>query len=84
MYNEFFSNEVVTKLNRGADPTEVKITSKLTDLKPLRVSWIVDLYGHLKKETVIIIKGFDSTGIADAVNNAQSVYEKIENLFRSP
>ena len=29
----------------------------------------------------MIIKGFDSAGITEAVNNAQSVYEKIENPF---
>ena len=84
MYNEWFSNEVVTQLNRGVDPTEVKITSKLSDLKPLHASWIVDLFEHLKKETGMIIKGFDSAGIPEAVNNAQFVYEKIENPFGSP
>ena len=31
----------------------------------------------------MIIKGFDSTGITEAVNNAQTVYIKIENPFRS-
>ena len=49
MYNKWFSNEVATQLNRGVDPTEVKITSNLSDLKPLHASWIVDLYEHLKK-----------------------------------
>ena len=34
MYNEWFSNEVATQLNRGVDLTEVKIASKLSDLKP--------------------------------------------------
>ena len=62
-------------------PTEVKITSKLSDLKPLHASWIVDLYEHLKKETGMVIEGFDSAGITEAVNNAQSVNEKIENPF---
>ena len=50
MYNEWFSNEVATQQSRGVDHTEVKITSKLPDLKPLHASWIVDLYEHLKKE----------------------------------
>ena len=50
MYNEWFSNEVATQLNRGVDPTEIKITSELSDLKPLHASWIVDLYEHLKKK----------------------------------
>ena len=44
----------------------------------------IDLYEHLKKETGRFIKGFDSKGITEAVNNAQSVYDKIENPFRSP
>ena len=84
MYNEWFLNEVATQLNRGVDLTDVNITSKSSDLKPLHASWIVDLYEHLKKETGMIIKGFDSAGITEVVNNAQSVYEKTENLFRSP
>ena len=83
-YNELFSNEAATQLNRGVDPTEVKITSILSDLKPLHASWIVDLYEHLKKETGVNIKGFDSAGITEAVNNAQSVYEKIRILFEVP
>ena len=56
MYNEWFSNEVATQLNGGVDPTEAKITSKLSDLKSLHASWIVDLYQPLKKETGMIIK----------------------------
>ena len=51
MYNKWFSNEVATQLSRGADPTEVKITARLSDLKPLHASWIVDLYEHFGKET---------------------------------
>ena len=50
MYNEWFSNEVASQLNRGVDPGEAKITSRLSDLKPLHASWIVDLYQHLKKK----------------------------------
>ena len=84
MYSDWFLNEVATQLNRGVDLTEVKITSKLSDLKPLLASWIVDLYEHLKTETGMTIKGFDFAGITETVHNAQSVYEKIENPFRSP
>ena len=82
--NEWFSNRVAAQLNRGVDPTEVKTTSQLSDLKPLHASWIADLFDHLKKETGMIIKGFDSVGITEAVNNTQSVYEKIENPFQFP
>ena len=84
MYSDWFLNEVATQLNRGVNLIEVKISSKLSDLKPLNGSWIVDLYEHLKKETGMTIKGFDFAGITETFHNAQSVYEKIENPFRSP
>ena len=35
MYKKWFSKEVATQLNQSVDPTEVKITSKLLNLKPL-------------------------------------------------
>ena len=76
MYNKWFSNKVATQLNRGVNSTEVKITSKLPDLKPLRASWIVDLYEHLKKETGM--KGFDSRGITE---NSKSFSKSLNNAF---
>ena len=69
MCNEWFSNVVATQLNRGVNPTDVKITSKLLDLKRLHASSIDDLYEHLNKETEMIIKGFDLVGITEAVSN---------------
>ena len=38
LYNEWFSNQVAIQLNHGIDPADVKISSKLSDLKPLHVS----------------------------------------------
>jgi len=43
-YNEWFSNQVSIQLKKGTDPADVKVSSKLSDLKPLHASWIVDLY----------------------------------------
>ena len=76
-----FKSSRNTAKSRCVDPVEVKITSKLSDFKPLNGSWIVDFYEHLKQETWMIIKGFVSAGITEAVNNARSVYEEIENPF---
>ena len=80
MYNWWFSNEVAAQLKQGVDRTKVKITSKLSDLNPLLASWIVDFYEHLKTETGMIMKGYNSAGITEAV---QSAYKKTENPFRS-
>ena len=78
MYNKWFSNKVAAQLNRGVSSTEVKITSKLSDLKPSHASWIVDLYEHLKTETGMIIKGFDSRGITE---NSKSFSKSLNNAF---
>ena len=84
IYNEWFSNEVATQLNRGVYPTEVKITSQLSDLKPLHASWIVDLYEHLKKETGMIIKGFDSAKLERLLIILNLLMRKLKILFEVP
>ena len=83
LYNEWFSNQVAIQLKHGIDHADVKISSKLSDLKPLHASWIVELYHHLSNEVEMIISGFDSAGITEAVNDANSVLEIVENPFRS-
>ena len=81
-YNEWFSDEVSIQLRRGIDPSDIKISSKLSDLKPLHGSWIVDLYKHLSENKEMIINGFDSAGISEAVKTASTILEKVENPFR--
>ena len=83
VYNEWFSNQVAIQLKHGIDPADVKISSKLSDLKPLHASWIVELYDHLSNEAEMIINGFGSAGITEAVNDANSVLEIVENPFRT-
>ena len=41
-YNDWFSDQVARQLKSGKDPTDIKVSSKLSDLKPLHTSWIVD------------------------------------------
>lgn len=35
-----------------------------------------------EKEKEMIIKGFDSAGVSEAVQNAEDIYEKVENPFK--
>ena len=37
----------------------------------------------MQKESDIIIKGFEEAGVSEAIQNAQSVYERVENPFRA-
>ena len=61
------------------DPADIKITSKLSSLKPLHASWIVDLYKRLSDNQEIIVNGFDSAGISEAVTKASTILDKVEN-----
>ena len=46
-YNDWFSNEVSVQLKKGIDPNDIKTTSKLSNLKPLNTSCIINFYKHL-------------------------------------
>ena len=82
-YNDWFSDQVARQLKSGKDPTDIKVSSKLSDLKPLHASWIVDLYKYMQGEDELILKGFKEAGIYEAINDAQEVFERVENLFRA-
>ena len=81
-YNDGFAEQVFTQLQNGKDPTDVKILSKLSALKPIHARWIVDWYNHVIKVTEMIVRGFNSAGISVAVQNAEKIYKKNENPFR--
>jgi len=82
LYNDWFSNQIAEQLQKGNDPKDIKITTKLSTLKPLHASWIVKLYHHMCENSEMIINGFESAGIAEAVNEARKIMEKVENPFR--
>ena len=75
-YNDWFADQVFTQLQNGKVPTDVNISSKLSDLKPIHVRWIVDRYNHGIKEKEMIVRGFNSAGISEVVQNAEDIYEK--------
>ena len=75
-------NEVSVQLKKGTDPADIKITSKLSNLKPLHTLCIVDLYKNLSDNQEITVNGFDSAGISEAVTKASAILNKVENPFR--
>ena len=82
MYNDWFADQIFTQLQNGKGPTDVKISSKLLDLKPIHTRLIVDWYNLVIKEIEMIVRGFSSAGISKAVQNAEDIYEKIESSCR--
>ena len=48
-------------------------------MKPLHPTWIADLYKHMQGEDKLILKGFKEAGIYGAINDAQEIFERVEN-----
>ena len=78
-YNDWFADQVFTQLQIGKDSTDVKISSKSSDLKPIHARWIADWYNHVIKKKEMIVRGSSSAGISEAVQNADNICEQIEN-----
>ena len=68
-------------MKKGTDPVDIKVTSKLSNLKLLHASWVVDLYKHLSGNQEILVNSFDNSLISEDVTKA-SMIEKVENPFR--
>ena len=81
-YDSCLANEVSKQLRTGKAATDVKVSLKLSVIKPLHVKWIVDLYNALKDEKEMAINGFRSTGITEAIKNAKDMVEKVESHFK--
>ena len=48
-------------------------------MKFFNASWIFDLHNHMQGESGTIVKRFEEVGIAEAINDAQAIHEKVEN-----
>ena len=81
-YNSWFSKQVSAQVALGTEPSKVKVSAKLSDIKPLHSQWIVDLYNHIREEKDMIINGLKSAGVTEAIQSAQKIVTKVENLFR--
>ena len=61
---------------------DVKVSFKLSVIKPLHAKWIVNLYNTLKDDGEIAINGLRSAEIAEALENAKNMVEKVENPLK--
>ena len=60
----------------------IKVSLKLSVIKPLYAKWIVDLHITLKDDKEMAINGFRSAGVTEAIENAKDMVEKVENPFK--
>ena len=80
-FNEWYAERVSKQLMNGKAPGDVKVSLRLSDLKPLHAKWIVEMYGYLKQQKESVVKGFEKAGILEAVKMAREVYARCENPF---
>ena len=78
-FNEWYAERVSKQLMNGKAPGDLKVSLKLSDLKPLHAKWIVEMYGYLKQQKESVVKGFEKAVILEAVKMAQEVYARCEN-----
>ena len=55
-FNAWYADRVSKQLQNGVAPGDVKVSLKLSDLKPLHAQWIVETYNHLKYQNDSVIK----------------------------
>ena len=53
--------------DKGTEVYEINIPLKLSILKPINGRWLLGLYDHLQNNKEIIINGFKSAGITEAL-----------------
>ena len=80
-YNSWLANETL-KQQRGKATADVKVSLKLSVIKPLHAKWIVDLYNTLKDDKELAINVFRSAGITEVIENAKDIVEKVQNPFK--
>ena len=91
LFKEFSSILADTKDSYSKNPYElfqlfitttsskVKVSAKLSDIKPLYAQWIEDLCNHMREEKDRIINGFRSAGVNEPIQSAQEIVPKVEN-----
>ena len=81
-FNAWYANRVSKHFSNRVGPDNVKVSLKLSDLKPLQARWIVETSNnYLKHQNDSIIKGFDAVEISEAITFANGVFTRIENPF---
>ena len=68
-------------LEEGIQSPGVQVSLGLTELKVKHAKWILELYNYLCRQNGIILNGFKTASITEAVESANTVLERIENPF---
>ena len=68
-FNDWYTHQVSTQLDKGVPIDEIDIKLRLSLLKPLHAGWLVNFYNHMTSGDAkkVIDSGWTSSGIKDAI-----------------
>ena len=75
-FTEWFSRQIQIDLDRGEELENIDIAYRLTVIKPLHASWMVELYNHMSSDAglKVVINGWKAAGIFDAVSMGSKTF----------
>ena len=76
----WYANEVKRQVDEGTKVYKIDIPIKLSILKPIHGRWLLGLYDHLRNNKEIIINGFESAGITEAVTQELLLEDQLTDL----
>ena len=88
-FTEWHSKQIGKQLEENVPIEDTEIKLKVSFLKPLHASWLMEAYNHptLSAGREIIVNGWKSAGIMEAVSKGIESLEKlhsIDPLFQQP
>ena len=76
-FKTWHADRVSEQLKKGVAPGDVKVSVKMSDLKPLHARWVVDMCTYLKQQKESILNVFDKADITEALKSANEVFARI-------
>ena len=66
---DWYARQIVTEMNKGIEVEQIDIKMKLSIMKPLHASWLIELYNYMTSSAgrEICMKGWEKSGIFDAI-----------------
>ena len=81
-FNNWYTQQVSSQLDKGIAIDEIDLKLRLSLLKPLHAEWLVDFYNHMASGAAkkIIDSGWASSGIEDANNMVLDSLPSVDHL----
>ena len=79
-FQEWYATEIAKQVDKGVDVHSIDVSTKLSVMKPIHGRWLVGLYNYLRNKPDVVRKGFEMTGIVEAVSKVLEPEDPFQNL----